>query len=420
MDLLSTLLQEAPVPGSSGGHHLTFLLVTLAAILIATRLLGELAQRMGQPAVLGELLAGLLLGPSVLGLLDPTDPVMEVLAELGVLILLFEIGLHTNLKRILQVGPAAAMVGIVGVVVPFAGGLLSMRALGISGITALVCGAALTATSIGISARVLSDLNQLETDEGRIVLGAAVLDDVIGLIMLSVVSGLAAGGTLTFIGVSRTAAIAVGFLVVALLLGRLLAPHLVRLIARLRIAGATGGVSLAFALTLAAAADFAGSAMIIGAFAAGLVLFATPPRREIERAITRFGHFFVPVFFTVVGASVNLRSLLDREVLLIGAVLVTVAIVGKLVSGFAPWWFKGNRMLIGVAMIPRGEVGLIFARMGFATGALEEGLFSAVILMVMVTTFVAPPWLARLVPVQGTPQRDTSGLSELVSGRDPE
>jgi Kef-type K+ transport system membrane component KefB len=406
-----------PAPPESEGH-LALLLLGLAALLVVTRVLGDLAGRLRQPAVLGELVAGLLLGPSLLGLLDPTDPVITFLAELGVLILLFEIGLHTDLKAILRVGASATAVGLAGVVLPLVGGLVAMRALGVSGITAVVCGAALTATSIGISARVLSDLNQLETDEGRIVLGAAVLDDVIGLVILSVVTGLAGGGVLTAAGVGRTAAIAVGFLVVALLAGRLLAPRLVRLIARLRGAGATAGIALAFALALAGAADLAGSAMIVGAFAAGLVLYATPPRLEIEKAITGLGHFFVPVFFASVGAAIDLAFLTDRRVLLLGGVLIGIAVLGKLAAGFAPWWFRGHRLLIGVAMIPRGEVGLIFATMGAATGALDDGLFSAVVLMVMVTTFVTPPWLARLTKVAGKPPRDRSGLSELVSGRD--
>jgi Kef-type K+ transport system membrane component KefB len=397
-------------------HPISLLLAALAAVLFLTKILGDLAQRIGQPAVLGELLAGVLLGPSVIGLLDPTTPVIYALGELGVLILLFQIGLHTDLKAILKVGAPAAVVGIVGVVLPFAGGYGAANALGLGGLTAIVCGAALTATSIGISARVLSDLGQLETEEGRIVLGAAVLDDVIGLIILSVVSGLAAGGAFSLGGVAQIAGIAVGFLVVAIAVGTWAAPAIVRLADRMRVDGALGALSLGFGLALAAAAVEAGSAMIIGGFAAGLVLHATPKGKEIEKATTALGHFFVPIFFATVGAAINLRSLGNRQVLMIGGVLCVVAIVGKLLSGFAPWWFKGKKMLIGVAMIPRGEVGLIFAQMGLATGALTEGLFSAVVLMVMVTTFIAPPWLTALAGRPPVPAVGDHGLDDLVSG----
>jgi len=390
------MLLLEPIAAAASDHSIASLLASLAALLLAARLMGEVAQRLGQPAVLGELLAGIILGPSVLGFLDPTNDVVYALSELGVILLLFQIGLHTNLDDILAVGAPAAIVGIVGVVLPFLGGYFTADALGLETMTAVVCGAALTATSIGISARVLSDLGQLETMEGRIVLGAAVLDDIVGLIILSVVSGLATGGAVTAGGVSRTAALAVGFLVAALVIGRVIAPWAMRTLARFRVEGAIESVSLAFALALAAIAASVGSAMIIGAFAAGLVIHRTPERPAIERATTTLGHFFVPIFFLTVGASIDVRSLADRQVLLTGGALCLVAIVGKLLSGYAPWWLKARKTMIGVAMIPRGEVGLIFAQMGLATGALNEGLFSAVILMVMVTTFVAPPWLAAV------------------------
>lgn len=395
---------------------LSLLLAALAAVLILSRILGDLAQRIGQPAVLGELLAGVLLGPSLLGLIDPTNPVIFALAELGVLILLFQIGLHTELQSILKVGAPAAAVGVVGVVLPFAGGLAVTNALGITGITATVCAAAMTATSIGISARVLSDLGQLETKEGKIVIGAAVLDDVIGLIILSVVSGLAAGGALTLAGVGKVSAIAIGFLAAALVIGSVAAPWLVRFAARMRVDGALGSIALAFALALAAGAVEAGSAMIIGAFAAGMVLHSTPKGKEIEKATTSLGHFFVPIFFAGVGAAINLQALADREVLMIGGALCAVAITSKLVAGFAAFWLPVNKLKIGVAMVPRGEVGLIFAQMGLAAGALTEGVFSAVVLMVMVTTLIAPPWLAKLGGGRGTPTEELPGLGHLVSG----
>lgn len=400
------------------GGDIFALLTVLAAILIATKMMGAAIQRIGQPAVLGELLAGVLLGPSLLGILHPAEPVIHALAELGVLVLLFQIGLHTDMRSILRVGAPAAVVALIGVALPFLLGILSMRMLGVGQEMAIVAAAALTATSIGISARVLSDLGTLETPEGRIVLGAAVLDDIVGLIILSVVAGLVGGAAVTVGGVAWTTTAALGFLLVTLAIGSLVIPALFRAAERVVPGGALGALALAVAFGLAAAATAARSAAIMGAFAAGLVLYRTPQRREIERATTGLGHFFVPIFFATVGASLQLGALANARGLLLGATLIAVGIVGKLVSGFAPYWFKGNRLMIGVAMIPRGEVGLIFAQMGAQTGALDDTLFSAVLLMVMATTFVAPPWLAALARREARKPRfdDERGIDELVSG----
>ncbi len=399
-------------------EHYTELLLALAAILIATKLLGELAQRIGQPAVLGELVAGVLLGPSLLGILDPQSPVLAAFAELGVLILLLQIGLHTDLRSILRVGPPATAVGVVGIVLPFGLGLIVTRALGLTGLVPVVCAAALTATSIGISARVLADLGQLRSVEGRVVLGAAVLDDVVGLIILSIIAGLVGGATLSVGRIASTAGVAVGFIVAAILIGGMLVPPLMRLASRLRLSWALGAMAVALALVMAGLADWAGSATIIGAFAAGLVLHATPQREEIEHTTATLGHFFVPIFFAVVGAAVDLPSLANARGLTIGGALIVVGVIGKFAAGFAPFRFKANHVLIGVAMIPRGEVGLIFAQLGLSSGVLDSGLFSAVLLMVIVTTFIAPPWLAYLTRKNRQPPsaETLEGLPELVVG----
>lgn len=411
--------------GAVVNGHFTTLLLTLAATIVATKLLGDVAQRIGQPAVLGELIAGVILGQSALGLLDPSNETIAALAELGVLILLFEIGLHTNVRSLIKVGRSAIMVGVVGVVLPFALGYSVASALGIPSLPAIVCGAALTATSIGISARVLSDLDRLQTREGQIVLGAAVIDDVIGLIILTVVTRLTLGAGITPLGIARIAGIAIGFVVAAYVLGRLFAPPLLRLVQHIRATGALGLIALAFALFLAWTADITGSARIIGAFAAGLVLHETPQRREIEQATSSLGLLFVPIFFASVGAAVDVRTLADTKTLMVGGALLVVAVGGKFVAGYAPWWFNGNKALIGVAMIPRGEVGLIFAQMGLSRGALDSQLFSAVTLMVIVTTFLAPPLLGRLSrasPLGDTGSDTTSerpgdgGLDDLVAG----
>ena len=377
-------------------HDFEHLLVVLIAVLVGTKLLGALAQRAGQPAVLGELVAGVLLGGSV-------------------------IGLHTDLKSLMRVGGTAATVGAVGVALPFLLGYGAAAMLGVERLPAIVCGAALTATSIGISARVLADLGQLESPEGQVVLGAAVLDDVVGLIILSVVSGLAAGGAVTGLGVATTTGVAVGFIVVALVVGGFVAPPAFRQVDRFQRSGdVIGPVALAFALLMAWLAEHSGSAMIIGAFAAGLVLHGTQQRQAIEKSVTTLGHYIVPIFFAVVGAAVDVRSLASGPILLIGGALIVVGVLGKVAAGYAPWWFRGRKLLVGVAMVPRGEVGLIFAQLGLTTGVLPVQLFSALALMVMVTTFLAPPAIGRLsARRRGSHPTPTSGVAELVTGVSP-
>lgn len=402
-------------------HSFHHVLGALVALLVTTKLLGELAQRVGQPAVLGELLAGVLLGASVLGVVDPGSEVLHALSELGVLVLLFEIGLHTDVRALAKVGGAAVTVALVGVVLPCALGYWAATALGLPPLAAAVAAAALSATSIGISARVLSDLGQLETPEGQVVLGAAVLDDVIGLVILSVIGAAAAGAGVTTGGVLRTAGVAVGFIVAALLVGRLLVPPLFGVVSRMRGAGTLVVLGLALAFGLAYVAELAGSAMIIGAFAAGLILHETPQRQAIEEATTTVGHLIVPVFFAVVGASVDVRTLGDPRTLAVGGALVAAGVVGKFAAGYAPVWFRGRKALIGAAMIPRGEVGLIFAQMGLASGALTPALFSAVALMVLATTFLAPPLLARLagravIAQNAGSQPGNGGIDDLVFG----
>ncbi len=394
------MVYELSIPG---------LFLTLAAILVAAKLMGELAERIGQPAVLGELLAGVLLGGSVLGVVPTAGAageVVHVLAELGVVLLLFEIGLETDLREMFRAGPAALAVATVGVVLPFLFGFLYWAYVphAASGgsvdltIAAIFVGATLTATSVGITARVLSDLRRMNTLEARIIIGAAVIDDVLGLVILSVVSGLAAGATIAPLSILRIFAVAVGFLVVAVLAGRFVAPHLFDLVVRMRVRYVLLVAAIAFVLGLSAVAATAGSALIIGAFAAGLILSGTNQFDTIEREVRPVGSIFTPIFFVSVGASVNVR-LLDptREgasgLLGVAAVLTLLAIVGKVAAGWAAPWAQFRRVVVGVGMIPRGEVGLIFADIGRRAGILNEAVFGAILLMVMATTFVAPPGL---------------------------
>jgi Kef-type K+ transport system membrane component KefB len=401
--------------------HIPQFVGLLVVMLAAAKVLGALAQRLGQPAVLGELMAGVILGRSLLGLVNPDLDVLHLFAELGVIILLFEIGLETDLRQLRQVGGASTLVALLGVALPFAFGYVVCRGLGFDTLVAVVAGATLTATSVGITARVLVDLNRLHEPESHIILGAAVLDDIIGLIILAVVTGLTAGQALTVLGVATTTAIAFGFLAGTLLIGRLIVPPLVRALSRVDVPGTATMLAVMVAFGLAWLASVVGSAMIIGAFAAGLLLHRTPQAREIERGVAHLGHFFVPLFFVTVGAAVDVGVLnplepVNRPTLLIGGLLILAAVLGKWLAGYAPVWFKGKKTVIGVGMIPRGEVGLIFAQTGLASGVLTPGLFSAATVMVLVTTFIAPPLLRYLWPPgpQTLPPPAPEGIEELV------
>lgn len=388
--------------------HVAEFLLALIAIFLAAKLFGEIAERLKQPAVLGEIIGGIVVGVSGLNLVDAHDPTIHLLSELGVILLLFLIGLETDLKRLLSVGGSATAVALVGVMLPFAGGFALGHFLGFRTLVAVLLGASLTATSVGITARVLSDLGHLNDDESQVVLGAAVVDDIIGLVILTIIGTLAAGGALTVLGVGRVILVAFGFVFLAILVGSKLAPWLLRAIERIDIARGLFFAAVVFAFSLAYIADRVGSGVIIGSFAAGLVLARTKKREEIEKEVHDVAQFFIPIFFVVVGAAINLRSLNPfqpdtRRILLIGLALTLIGIVGKVAAGFVVFRKGMRKIVVGVGMIPRGEVGLIFAQIGLSTKILDSGLYSAVALMVMFTTLVTPPLLRRLL-VQGTPQ----------------
>jgi len=398
------------------------MLGTLALMLATAKVLGKLAQSIGQPSVLGELVAGVVLGTSCLGVVDAHQPTLHFLGEVGVVILLFEIGLETDLKKLLGVGGAAAAVAVVGVVLPFALGYAVSLSWGFSSMVSILVGASLTATSVGITARVLSDLGQLQRPESQIILGAAVLDDVIGLVILTVVARIAAGAEVTLSGVGAITAIAFGFLLVTLTFGTFVFAPLMRMVRHWDLPGTAPIAALVISFGLAWLAETSGSAMIIGAFAAGLLLRRTPDAEVIEHGVAHIGHFFVPLFFVVVGAAVDLQSLNplnseSRTTFLLGSSLVLVAMVSKFVAGYAPIWFPGRKSLIGVGMIPRGEVGLIYAQLGLSTQLFDKGIFSAVAMMVMATTLAAPPLLKWLCPreTRGVPKTSREGIEELVN-----
>ncbi len=411
------VLLAAPLLGASQateGVSAAHFFLVLAAILIAAKLLGEIAERLGQPAVLGELIAGVLLGASVLGVLPAEGDIVEIvqlLAEIGVAVLLFEIGLETDIKEMFRVGGAASTVALVGVAAPFLLGFaywyfvqpaIGVPTAGISNtMVAIFVGATLTATSVGITARVLTDLGRMHTREARVIIGAAVVDDVLGLVILAIVTGLAAGAALSLFSIATTFVIAAGFLVVAVIIGNLVAPRLFGLIDSMQVRGVLLVSAFSFALVFAALAGLAGSAMIIGAFAAGIVLSSTNQFDVITERVKPVADIFTPIFFVSVGAGVDVRLLLpwsdrfDLSVLTVGGVLLLIAVFGKVISGYAVGWGrqKLSHLAIGVGMIPRGEVGLIFAHIGMQSGILSPAVYSAILIMVIVTTFLAPPLL---------------------------
>ena len=394
-------------------------LLILTLIIVAAKFGGELLGRMGQPPVLGELLMGVLLGNlHLLGitLLEPlkTSPMLGVLAELGAILLLFEVGVESDLLQLLKVGWSSLVVATLGVVVPMTlGYLVSMRLLPDAGwLTHLFIGGTLTATSVGITARVLKDLGRANTKEARIILGAAVADDVIGLIVLAVISGLVtaalAGHGIASVGWGAAlwvVAKALLFLVAAVVVGRFWSQRIFTYAAKLRVSGALLGICISFCFIVSALAGFAGLAPIVGAFAAGVVLeeahysqFVERGELRLEELLFPINTLIVPVFFVLMGLRVDLRSFASIGVLSFAALITLVAIVGKQICGLGVLDRGVDRLVIGVGMIPRGEVGLIFASLGSTLilnnqPLLSKTTFSALVLMVMLTTFITPPLL---------------------------
>lgn len=386
-------------------------LLKLVIVLAAAKLAGEVAERLRQPAVLGELLAGILLGPTLLGFIDfsaPGDGALEVLrfvAELGVILLLFQVGLETQLKEMLGVGASSLLVALLGIGGSFGAGFGVSWTLGALGFWSdhilfhVFVGATFTATSVGITARVLSDLGRLATAEARIILGAAVLDDVGGLLILAVVSALAVGG-LAPMDVAVKAGIALGFLVVVLLVGVRTMPWVMDVVSRARVKGGTVAAAVGFALLMAYLAEVAGLAGIVGAFAAGLILATSRQHAVLGERVRHVADVFVPFFFVYVGLQLDLRGATQDlgRIALATLVLTVVAIAGKLVAGLGVLERGVDRLSVGVGMVPRGEVGLIFALVGLTTMVDGRPLmapweYAAVLLVVVVTTFLTPVWL---------------------------
>ncbi|NEO25522.1 MAG: cation:proton antiporter [Kamptonema sp. SIO4C4] len=444
--LLATA-NEAEQSSETSTLILAGVLLSLVVVYIASKAGGELCARINLPPVLGELVGGVVVGVSALQLLvfpdsgaqaqdsliiqflqlttnltpEAAEPVFQnqsevisVLSEIGVIILLFEIGLESDLQELIRVGPQAALVAVVGVVAPFVAGTAGLVYIfGLPAVPAIFAGAALTATSIGITAKVLAELGQLSSKEGQIIIGAAVLDDVLGIVVLAVVASLVKTGEIQITNIIYLIISAGVFLVGAILLGRFLKPLYVGLVNEMQTRGQLILTALVFAFVLAYIATAIQLEGILGAFAAGLILAETEKRKELEELVIPVSDVFVPIFFVEVGARTDLGVLnpavpSNQEGLIIATFLILVAIIGKIITGFAIVGQPDLRKLaIGVGMIPRGEVGLVFAGVGAESGALSSATEAAIIMMVITTTFLAPP-LLRVVLREPTPASEES------------
>lgn len=396
-------------------------LAGVAVMLVIAKLSGELFERFRQPAVLGELMGGIFLGNLVLlgfTLAEPlkTNVVIGALAELGVIILLFEVGLESNLGEMLEVGWSSLLVAVAGVVTPFflGWGVAAYFLPGEPTLVHIFIGATLCATSVGITARVLKDLGSLQSREARIILGAAVIDDVLGLLVLAVVAGAikaeGAGAALSMWQIIVIALKAFAFLLGAILCGRYLVARLFRQAGRLETRGVLLALAVAFCFLLAWLAALVGLAPIVGAFAAGLVLdeahfesFRDRGEHRLEELIQPVSALFAPIFFVLMGLKVDLRHFVRWELLGFAAALTFVAILGKQICSLAVLERQINRLAVGIGMIPRGEVGLIFAGIGAALTlpnavgvsepVISTATFGVVVLMVIITTLITPPAL---------------------------
>ncbi|MGD0110727.1 MAG: cation:proton antiporter [Armatimonadota bacterium] len=381
------------------------MLFDLFILFAAARIGGAVFVLLRQPAVVGEILAGILIGPHILGMVGDS-PMHEVFAELGVVFLLFIVGLETQPRSLLQVGRQAASVGAAGVIVPFLGGLLLMRGLGRPLLESLFVGTALTATSVGITARVMADLGVLHTRVARVILGAAVFDDILGMLVLAVVSGLAAG-TLSMGQISLLTGESIAFCLLAFYLGR----HAVRRLSPplSAFAEASGrdavfAVAMMLCFAFSAFAESIGLAAIIGAFLAGIIFAEIPDAPRLQRSMQPIYELLVPIFFVLTGVRVDLHRLLTPDVLPVGLLITLIAILGKLIGCGAAALPLGRKeaLTIGIGMAPRGEVGIVVALIGLSRGVMSHDIYAQIVLMSVLTSLFAPP-LLRMLLVRQSP-----------------
>ena len=372
-------------------------LTDLFVVLFAAKLGDELFRRLRQPTIVGEILAGVLVGPAVLGLVQPGE-VLEVFAELGVVFLLFWVGLETRLSDLREVGATAVSVGLLGVAIPFAGGISLGAALGESTATSLFIGAALVATSVGITSAVLIELGVLERRASRTILGAAIVDDIVALLLVAVAAGVAAEGGVDIVSIAVTAAVALAFVAFVALGGTRLLQARPALLHAPRFSESPLLPAVVICLGLAAFAAQIGLAAIIGAFLAGMIIAETREQHPIEEEVAPLYAFFPPFFFAFIGLELSLGALGDGRALLLLAGVTALAVVTKFAGAYLGARRMGRReaTFVGVGMVPRGEVGIIVAGIGNATGTIDAELFAIIVAMSVLTTLIVPPVLRRL------------------------
>ncbi len=377
----------------------------LMVMLLTARVLAELAVRMRSPAVIGELLAGVLLGPSLLGWIEPVEAI-RLLAEIGIILLLFEVGLETDVMRLVRTGARSIVVALGGFVLPFLFGYGVARWLfGLELLPSLFIGGTLTATSIGITVRVLTDLGRHRAEEGQVVLGAAVLDDVLGVVLLALLYEFSTGGGVSFANAGKVLVFVGAFFVIAPVAAKLMAVIIQRFEATTQIPGLIPTAIVSLVLFFAWLAHAVGAPELLGGFAAGLALsrrfflpFGIAVRAEsgfaerIEQQMRPIVHLFTPIFFVMVGLSLNLR-VIDWGSPFIWAFslsLLAVAILGKMAAAFVIGVPMAARWAVGMAMVPRGEVGLIFAELGRTSGILDAQLYAGMVIVIALTTLLPP------------------------------
>ncbi|MCA8897433.1 MAG: cation:proton antiporter [Hyphomonas sp.] len=406
----------------------------IALILIAARVCAEVAVRLGAPSVIGELAAGLILGPSLLGILEPNE-IIRLLAEIGIILLLFEAGSESDLGRLLHAGTRSAAVAVSGFIFPFVMAFaLSYYVFHQALLVALFVGGTLTATSIGITVRILQDVGRQNSKEGEIVLGAAVLDDVLGVLLLAMLYDFSKSGHVSLTNVARVSALISVFFVIAPIAAKLLAFMISRYKNRAQTPGLVATTIISLVLIFAWIAHAVGAPELLGGFAAGLALsrrFFLPFgaalaqdhefSEEVQRDMKPIVQLFTPIFFVVVGLSLDLRAIdwSSPYIWAFSLSLAALAIIGKIAGGYilmTEHWLM--RTAVGMSMVPRGEVGLIFAELGRTTGILDPTSYAALVLVIAYTTLFSPFWIKMFYRLYG--HRPELALEdELDAGPDP-
>ena len=387
--------------------HFIETIIGVGILLFAAKLMAELFLRLKLPIVLGELIAGMIVGPFALGglqiidgkqLLQINDEI-KILGEMGAIVILFMAGLEMTPKEFLKGGKAAFIVGTLGVVIPFFIGLAVFQLFGFDALQSMLIATALTATSIAISIQVLSEFGKLKTPEARLIIGAAIVDDILAIAVLSVVTSIAGsdGGVdnIDITEVTITILQVLGFFAIMLIVAVVVIPKVIT--PRIwKAKGSVEGIATAAFFGAAALAGSIGLSPIVGAFAVGMALSTTKVFEKVENYVGKIGLIFAPLFFAIIGAQVDLRAV-DLNILILSAVIVIVAVTTKLFGcGLPAMYFlksKQKGMRVGIGMISRGEVGLIVAGVGITAGILTSEVYSTIIIMVVVTTIITPIWL---------------------------